>query len=160
MLLETVFWVISVGLITYNFDVMLLNSINKMSDDHHFIIFNFLFLPALKIFYKIFLPERKKKLSESLIWVTFIITMSISCRNRLGDDLDTFHFLVFSLVVLYFVYVYRLIHPKEEKFIPHKIILITSIVLKIFWPTIVYLWPYGSDYPDNYDWTDWPYINF
>ena len=40
MLLETIIWIIGLGLITYKYDIILLDSINKMSDDYHFIIFS------------------------------------------------------------------------------------------------------------------------
>ena len=160
MLIETVIWIICMGLITYSYDITLLNSINKMSDNYHFIFFSSIILIIFNLFYKTFFPERKKKINESFIWVTFITAMSVSCRNNLGEDLDTFHFLVFSLIILYLMYIYKLIYPKEEKFIIPKIFIIILIVFKIFWPTIIYLWPYGADYPDNFDWTDWPDINF
>ena len=160
MLLETIIWIISLGLITYKYDIILLNSINKMSDDYHFVAFNCLIIYFLHILYKTFFPKRKKKLNESFIWITFITTMTISCRNNLGEDLDTFHFLVFSLLVLYLIYIYKLISPKKEILIIPKIIIVILIVFKILWPTITYLSPYGSDYPDGFDWTDWPDINF
>jgi hypothetical protein len=86
--------------------------------------------------------------------------ISASCRNNLGEDLDSFQFLFFSLAVLYLIYIYRLIYPKEEILVIPKILIINLIVLKIFWPTIIYVWPYGADYPDDFDWTDWPYIKF
>lgn len=154
MLLETIIWIICLGLITYKYDVMLLDSTNKMSDQHHFIIFSYLIIFCLSFLYK------KKDLNESIMWIMFIKTISLSCRNMLGEDIDTFHFIFFSLSFIYLIYIYKLIHPKEEKFIIQKIIIIILIVLKIFWPTIVYLWPYGTDYPDDFDWTDWPYIKF
>ena len=110
-------------------------------------------------FFKIFIPEKIQKLNESLIWISFITVISASCRNELGEDIDTFEFLFFSLNLLYIIYIYRLLYPKEETFIIQKIIIVNLIVLKIFWPTIIYLWPYGEDYPDNFDWTGWPDIN-
>lgn len=160
MFLETIFWIIGLGVITYKYDIFLLNSINKMSDTYHFIICSCLITYCFHIFYKKFFPEKKKKLNESFIWVTFITTVSVSCRNNLGEDIDTFNFIFLSLIVLYIIYIYRLVHPKEETLTFQKIIIITLIVFKIFWPTISYLWPYGADYPDNFDWTDWPDINF
>ena len=160
MVLETIIWIICLGLITYRCDIILLNSTNKMSDNYHFVISSFLIMYCMNILYKTFLPEKKKELNESFIWILFITTMSISCRNNLGEDLDTFNFLFFSLIVLYLIYIYRLISPKEEILIIPKIIVIILIVFKIFWPTIIYLWPYGTDYPDGFDWTDWPDINF
>lgn len=155
MLIETIIWIIGLSLIIYKYDIILLNSINKMSDNDHFIVFSFLLIYFLNIF-----PQKKKKLKESFIWITFITLMSASCRNELGRDLDTFHFITFSLIVLYCIYLYRSIYPKEEKSITKKIIIIILIVFKIFWPTLTYLWPYGTDYPDDLDWTGWPDINF
>lgn len=160
MLIETIIWIIGLGLITYKYDIVLLASINKMSDNYHFIIFSFLIIFCFNTLYKTFFPKRKKELNESFIWITFITTMSVSCRNKLGEDLDTFHFIFFSLIILYLIYIYRSVYPKEETFVAQKIILVILIVLKIFWPTIVYLWPYGTDYPDDFDWTGWPDINF
>jgi hypothetical protein len=160
MLLETIIWIISLGFITYKYDIILLNSINKMSDDYHFIIFSYLIIFFINIFYKIFSLKKKKELNESFIWIIFITTMSVSCRNKLGEDIDTFHFIFFSLTVFYLIYIYRFFHLKEETLITPKIIIVILIVLKIFWPTITYLWPYGVDYPDDFDWTDWPNINF
>lgn len=160
MLLETLFWIIGLGFITYKYDIMLLDSINKMSDNHHFIIISCFMICCLYILSRTLFPFRKKELNESFIWIIFIKTMSLSCRNQLGGDIDTFHFLYFSLMVLYLIYIYRLIHPKEETLVIQKIIIVSLVVLKIFWPTIVYLWPYGADYPDDFDWTDWPYISF
>ena len=110
MLLEII-WIISIILITYKYDIALLNSTNKMSENYYFVIFSCLIIYCLNIFYKTFLLKRKK---ESFIWVIFITTMSVSCRNQLGEDLDTFNFLVFSLLVLYLVYIYKLIYPKKE----------------------------------------------
>lgn len=159
MLLETIVWIVCLGLITYKYDIMLLNSINKMSDDYHFITFNCLIIFFINIFYKTFF-FKKKNLNESLIWIMFISTMSISCRNILGKDIATLDYINFSLALLYLIYVYRLLNPKEETFVLLKIIIINLIVLKTFWPTIIYLWPYGVDYPDEFDWTDWPYIKF
>ena len=156
MLLEII-WIISIILITYKYDIALLNSTNKMSENYHFVIFSCLIIYCLNIFYKTFLLKRKK---ESFIWVIFITTMSVSCRNQLGEDLDTFNFMLFSLIVFYLIYIYRSIIPKEETFVAQKILIVILIVFKIFWPTIIYLWPYGNDYPDGFDWTDWPDINF
>ena len=62
MLLETVIWIISLILITYKYDVTLLNSTNKMSENYHFIIFSCLIIYCLNIFYKTFLFKRKKEL--------------------------------------------------------------------------------------------------
>ena len=73
MLLETVIWIISLILITYKYDVTLLNSTNKMSENYHFIIFSCLIIYCLNIFYKTFLFKRKKELKESFIWIIFII---------------------------------------------------------------------------------------
>ena len=160
MTLETIVWIISLGFITYKYDITLLNSINKMSDTYHLVLFSCFLIYCLNILYKIFFPDRKQKLRESLIWITFITTMGISCRNKLGEDIDTFHFLFFSLTILYLIYIYRSIDQKKETFIVQKIIAIILIVLKILWPTIVYFWPYGTDYPDEFDWTNWPDIYF
>ena len=156
MLLEII-WIISIILITYKYDIALLNSTNKMSENYHFVIFSCLIIYCLNIFYKTFLLKRKK---ESFIWVIFITTMSVSCRNQLGDDIDTFNFILYSLIVFYLIYIYRIIVPKEETFVAQKMLIVILIVLKILWPTIVYLWPYGSDYPDDFDWTHWPDIYF
>jgi hypothetical protein len=42
------------------------------------------------------------------VWALFIITMSFSVLNR---KIDTFHYILFSLVLLYMTYIY-----KETKF--------------------------------------------
>lgn len=155
MILETVLWIIVIIIITYKYDIILLTYNNKMSDNYHFIIFSYLIIFLFNIFSK-----KKKKLNESLIWITFIIIMSISCRNNLGEDLDTFNFIYFSLIMLYLIYIFKIINPKEEKLVILKIIIILLIVFKIFWPTITYLWPYGSDYPNKFNWSEWPNIDF
>lgn len=160
MLRETVIWIFIVAFISYKHDIYLLNSINKMSDIHYLITFSFSTMFFFYTFYKFFFLYRKKELNESFIWITFIITMSISCRNRLGEDLDSFHFLFFSLTILYLIYIFRSIYPKEEILVFEKIIIINLIVLKILWPGIIYLWPYGTDYSSDFDWTGWPDINF
>nr|QYJ09272.1 hypothetical protein [Pleurosigma sp. mgcode 4] len=160
MTIETIIWIISIGFITYKYDIILLNSNDKMSDNYHFIVFSYLIMHCFHTLYKTFFNEKTKELNESFIWIIFITIMSVSCRNNLGEDLDTFHFLFFSLIVLYLLYIYRSIYPKEETLIIPKILIVILIVFKIFWPTITYLWPYGADYPDNFDWTDWPDINF
>lgn len=159
MRLETILWILLISVITYKYDINLLDSINKMSDNDDFIILSFLIVCWFFFFFKIFIPEKIQKLNESLIWISFITVISASCRNELGEDIDTFEFLFFSLNLLYIIYIYRLLYPKEETFIIQKIIIVNLIVLKIFWPTIIYLWPYGEDYPDNFDWTGWPDIN-
>jgi hypothetical protein len=156
MLAETIVWIVCIGLVTYKYDLILQNYSNKMSDSHHFLIFSFIIICCFYVLYNFFLLENKKKLMESIIWIIFITTMSTSCRNRLGEDLDSFHFLLFSLVIFYCIYIYRQIYPKEEQKIIEKIIVVFLIVIKILGPTISYLWPYGVDYPDDFDWTGWP----
>jgi hypothetical protein len=160
VLIGTIIWIICVEVIIHKYDVMLLDSINKMSRDYHFIFLSFLITCCLYLIYRLFFPEKIQEFNESFIWITFITTMSISCQNLLGDDIDTFHYLYFSLTVLYLIYVCRLIHPKEEKLVALKIIIVILVLLKIFWPGLTYLWPYGTDYPDDFDWTGWPYIKF
>lgn len=156
MLIGTIIWILSVGSITYKLDITLLKSSNSMSDNHHFLIFSFLIMACLYICYKMFFYHKCKDLYESFIWITYITAMSASCRNALGDDLDWSQFVLFSLAILYLIYIYRYIYPKEEVLIIPRILVVNLIVLKIFWPTIVYVWPYGEDYPDDYDWTGWP----
>lgn len=160
MLIATIIWIICLGLLTYKYDIMLLDSINKMSDNYHFIIFSYLITCCLNFLYIVLFPKKKQEFYESVIWIIFITTMSASCRNYLGEDIDFFQYILFSLTLLYLIYIYRSIYPKEETLVTLKIIIVILIVLKIFWPTITYLWPYGVDYPDDFDWTDWPYIKF
>ena len=39
-----------------------------------------------------------------LLWGLFIIVMSLAALNR---EIDTFHYILFSLVMLYFTYIYK-----------------------------------------------------
>ena len=41
-------------------------------------------------------------MSLFLLWLLFIFTMGVSVLNR---KIDTFHYILFSLVMLYFVYI-------------------------------------------------------
>ena len=60
MRLETILWILLISVITYKYDINLLDSINKMSDNDDFIILSFLIVCWFFFFLK-YLFLRKYK---------------------------------------------------------------------------------------------------
>lgn len=159
MLLGIILWILAIGGITLQIDVVRQDSINKMSNEYHFIFLGILIAYLLNLFYNIVLPKKKKDLFESFMWIIFIATISMCCYNPSGDDIETGEYFYFSLGFLYIIYLYKLEwYPKEEALVLEKSIFIIVFFLVLLWPGLQYLSPWSCEYPDNFDWTGWPYI--
>lgn len=144
MLTNIIIWILSIGKLIWEYDKFFSNQQfeTNLSESHHFIIFSLIFSIIFYTFHRKFMKTKKKNFIESIFLVIFITTMGASCRNELGKDMTQLHYITYSLVLLYCIYIQKQCHSKEETLIIPKIIIIWLIVLKILWPPLVYVWPY------------------
>lgn len=162
MLKNIIIWIFAIGKIMWEYDKFFSNQQfeKNLSDSYHFIIFSLILTNILCFIHNYFFNKNKNELIKSVYWIIFITLLSASCRNKLGKNLTDFHFLTYSATLLYCIYIHKQFYPKEETLIILKIIIILLVVLKILWPTLVYIWPYWprkkNPYPENLfdDWFD------
>lgn len=162
MLKNIIIWIFAIGKIMWEYDKFFSNQQfeKNLSDSYHFIIFSLILTNILCFIHNYFFKKNKDELIKSVYWIIFITLLSASCRNKLGKNLTDFHFLIYSAALFYCIYIHKQFYPKEETLIIFKILIIWLIVLKVLWPTLVYIWPYWprkkNPYPENLfdDWFD------
>lgn len=77
-----------------------------------------------------------------IYWVIFIILMSLCVRNEYGYDIETTHFVIFSLAMAYGMHLHKEFYPKETNFVGLKLVITCLVVLQVFWPLFLYVWPF------------------
>jgi hypothetical protein len=107
--------------------------------------------------------ENDSKLA--LYWLIFIVLMSLCVRNEYGHDIETTHYVIFSIAMGYCIRIHKEFYPRETRFLFFKICIVCSIVLQIFWPLILYLWPFNywiisPEEFKNLFFFIWPELNF
>nr|YP_010516748.1 hypothetical protein OOD24_mgp07 [Haslea karadagensis]UXN44291.1 hypothetical protein [Haslea karadagensis] len=75
-------------------------------------------------------------------WILFIILMSLCVRNEYGHDIETLHYIMFSLAMGYFVYLHKEFYPRDTKLMLFKCLVLIFILVQLYWSLILYLWPY------------------
>nr|QUS63614.1 hypothetical protein [Haslea silbo] len=76
-------------------------------------------------------------------WFLFVILMSLCVRNEYGHDIETLHYIIFSVAMGYFVYLHKEFYPRDTKFIFFKYLILSFLLVQLFWLLILYLWPYN-----------------
>lgn len=144
MLKNICIWILLISKTTWEYDKFFSNNQfeKNLSESHHFLMFSLILTIILYIVSNYFFPKNKDKLIKSIYWIIFITTISASGQNELGKDLNSIHFIAYSIAIFYCMYIHKQFFPKEETYIIPKIIIIWLIVLKILWPPLVYVWPY------------------
>lgn len=162
MLKNIVIWIFLIGKITWEYDKFFSNQQfdKNLSESYHFLIFSLLLTTLLYFINKYFFKKNRNEFIKSIYWILLITLLSASCQNELGKNLTDFHFLAYSVGILYCIYIHKQFYPKKETLIILKIIVIGLVVLKILWPPLIYVWPYWPrkqrPYPKNLfdDWFD------
>lgn len=78
-----------------------------------------------------------------LYWILFTITISLCVRNEYGYDIRALDFIIFSTAMGYCIYLHKEFYPRETRFILIKLSIISFLLIKLFWPLILYTWPYN-----------------
>jgi hypothetical protein len=162
MITNIIIWILSVGKMTWEYDKFFSNQQfeKNLSESYHFIIFSLIFSIIFYTLHRKIIKKNKKNLIESLYFIIFITAIGASCRNPLGKDVTQFHYITYSLELLYCIYIHKQCYPKEETLIIIKITISCLVVLKILWPPLIYVWPYWprkkNPYPEDLldDWFD------
>nr|YP_010516684.1 hypothetical protein ON925_mgp32 [Haslea provincialis]UXN44227.1 hypothetical protein [Haslea provincialis] len=76
-------------------------------------------------------------------WILFIILMSLCVRNEYGHDIETLHYIIFSVAMGYFVYLHKEFYPRKTKLILLKYLALVFFLIQLYWSLILYLWPYA-----------------
>jgi hypothetical protein len=162
MLNNLLIWILIIGKFIWEYDKFFSNQQfeKNLSESYHFILFSLIVSTILYKLHNKFFYTKKEELLESLYWIIFITAMGSCCSNSLGKDLTDFHYITYSLVLFYSLYIHKNFSQKKETFTSPKIIFIWLIVFKILWPPILYLWPFWPrkqrPYPEDLfdDWFD------